>query len=327
MRAALLAIAAVGCGSPAPHQPLYAAGSEKDDGHGLLARASATLMTGDEAEPADLPARARRADPAWDLEGGAGTGDGFGGAAYGGSPYGNYSPPGWTYPSVNRAPHYTALPGLSGVIEGAVTWRGATPPTLVTACGTIEPLHVAGNHALAGALVYIERVTTGRVIGHEGGDRRPSTVGGVIVKHGCALLPALQIVTPLPAALSIHGDRTRTRLRITSPTGTDAVSDLEEAGRVALQVRPGVTHVEAEDGTLGAAWVFALDTPSYAMTDDAGRFRIEELAAGTYDVSFVLPPVPQLVAGKLSYAAPVVVHRSVTVTTAHPARLDVALGR
>ena len=35
----------------------------------------------------------------------------------------------------------------------------------------------------------------------------------------------------------------------------------------------------------------------------------------------------QVVAGKLSYRAPAIVHRSVTVGTAHPARLDVALGR
>ena len=325
MRAALLGIALVGCGSPTPRPTLYAAGSDKDDGHGLLARASATLLTSEGAEPSSFPARSRRTAYGGSTYGG----DAYGGsgAAYGGAHYGNYAPPAWTYPSVNRAPHYTSLAGLTGVVEGVVTWRGAPPARLATSCGAIEPLHVGTDHAIAGALVYIERITTGRTLAHEGGERRPSTVGGVIVKHGCAFVPAVQLVTPLPAALSIHGDATPTTLRITTATGTSSSIDLQEAGRVALQVRPGVTRVEADDGTLAAAWVVALETPSYAITDDAGRFRIEELAAGTYDVSFWLPPIPAVVDGKLGYGAPVISHRSITVTTALPAHLDVALGR
>ena len=41
-----------------------------------------------------------------------------------------------------------------------------------------------------------------------------------------------------------------------------------------------MTRVDSEDGKLGAAWVIGLDTPYYAITDDAGRFRIDELATG-----------------------------------------------
>jgi hypothetical protein len=327
MRAVLLGIALLGCGAPAPHPALYAAGSDKDDGHGLLARASSTLLTNDHdgVEPSPFPARSRRTAYGGDTYGGDAYGGG--GGAYGGAHYGNYAPPGWTYPSANRTPHYTSLAGLTGVVEGVVTWRGAPPAKLATSCGAIEPLHVGTDHAIAGALVYIERITTGRKLAHEGGERRPSTVGGVIAKHGCAFVPAVQLVTPVPAALSIHGDAARTTLRITTATGTSSSADLQEAGRVALQVRPGVTRVEADDGTLAAAWVVALETPSYAITDDAGRFRIEELAPGTYDVSFWLSPIPSVVDGKLRYGAPVIAHRSITVGPARPAHLDVALGR
>src|SRR5262249_34906634 len=102
--------------------------------------------------------------------------------------------------------------------------------------------------------------------------------------------------------------------------------ELQEAGRVVIQAQPGVTRIDADDGSLAAAWVVASDTPYYAITDDAGRFRIDELAAGTYDVTFWHPPLAALVDGKLVYWPPVIRHRTIKVDAAHAARLDVALG-
>jgi hypothetical protein len=85
--------------------------------------------------------------------------------------------------------------------------------------------------------------------------------------------------------------------------------------------------VEAADGTLAAAWVVASDAPYYAITDDAGRFRIDELAAGTYDLTFWHPPVARLVDGKLVYDPPAITHRSIRIDVARPAHLDVTLDR
>ena len=137
------------------------------------------------------------------------------------------------------------------------------------------------------------------------------------MKRGCALLPAIQIATPLPAALSINGDAKRARLRITPPAGAPKPAELQEGGRVSVQLVAGVTKVDADDGSLTAAWVLAIDTPYYAITDDRGRFRLDELAAGTYDVSI------WTAAG----GTPTLVHRTVTVAAGKPARLDVAIGR
>jgi hypothetical protein len=171
--------------------------------------------------------------------------------------------------------------------------------------------------------VTIEHVAIGRALPSFG---RPASVGGVVVKRGCALAPALQIVTPLPAALAIHGDRRASRLRVTRP-GDAQPLDLQPAGRVVVPAQPGVTRIEAEDGSLAAAWIVAQDTPYYAITDDAGRFRIDELAAGSYDVTLWRPALPAVAGGKLVYGAPVTVHRTVRVDAARPARLDVALER
>jgi hypothetical protein len=174
---------------------------------------------------------------------------------------------------------------------------------------------------VAGVLVYIEHVDVGRVLPTVG---RPATVGGVITKRGCALGPALQILSPLPADLSIHGDATEVKLRVTQPGGTRPF-ELQPAGRVVLAAPPGVTRVEADDDSLGPAWVVAANTPYYAITDERGRFRLDELAAGRYDVTFWQPPLVTTVHGKLVYGAPVVVHRSIQVDQGRPAHLDLAL--
>lgn len=315
MRAcAALVIAAAACSAP-QRSRMYPAGSDKDDGYGDLAQLSARLYLGNgsDASFARPPHHRRDGDPYG--------GDPYGGAVYGGDPGGTASNPtgGAPLPPV----HYTATTGLTGAIEGTITWRGAPPPPLPTPCGAIANPggRVAANRAVAGVLVYIEHVEVGRAlpaIGH------PATVGGIVTKRGCALGPPLQIVTPLPADLAIHGDASEVTLRVTQPGSTRSV-ELQPAGRVVLAAQPGVTRVEADDDSLGPAWVVAATTPYYALTDERGRFRIDELATGTYELTFWQPPLVARANGKLVYGPPVVVHRSVKVDPARPARIDLAL--
>jgi hypothetical protein len=320
------------CSTPA-RSPMYPAGSDKDDGYGDLAQKSARLLTGDGSDAPLPPYRGRRSRAGGDPYGG----DPYGGSAYGGDLYGgtlDTTAPGCrggrhctSAPPKPRTSRYNAITGLTGAIEGAVTWRGPLPAPVTTACGPIASsgVRISPSRTVGGVLIYIEHVDLGRTMPSYG---RPASVGGTITKRGCSLAPALQIVTPLPAGLAIHGDASETTLRVTAPAGAAAKAfELQPAGRVMLQAQAGTTRIEADDGSLGAAWIVAADTPYYAITDDAGRFRIDELAAGSYDVTVWRPPLPTVTNGKLGYGAPVVVHRSIRVDPVHPARLDVVLER
>jgi hypothetical protein len=230
--------------------------------------------------------------------------------------------PQWTYQTPNRVPHYSVNDGLAGAIEGTVTWHGPAPTKVLSPCGSIDnpTLRIGPNKGVRGVLVYIEKVKVGRSMPYYS---RPLGVGGMLAKRGCTLVPAAQIVAPLPAAVSIHGDAERANVRIGSGA-TAKIHELQEGGRVQIEVKAGITKIDGDNGKLGAAWVIGLETPYYAITDDAGRYRIDELAPGTYEVTFWQPPITSIDRdGTWVYGAPIVVRRSIKV--AKTAQLSVAL--
>jgi hypothetical protein len=334
MRAWIVAAALAGviaCG--AKRGQLSKAGDDRDEGGGELAQASLRLMLGEDESSAtgfDDPRVPRRYED-YTLQGaGAYGGDPYGGSAYGGATYAGWVVPQWRGVPRSSVPSYVVLDGLNAAIEGTVTWSGPPPRAVTSACGPLPhpTLRVASDRGAGGVLVYIEKVTVGRSTGGQGG--RVPTVGGTIAKRGCTLVPAAQILPTLPAGLSIHGDAQRARLRIARERGTTA-HDLQEAGLVQLEARPGITRVESEDGKLTPAWVVGVSTPYYAITDDGGRYRIDELAPGTYEVTFWQAPIVTVRAdGTFDHGPPIVVRRSVTVTAAHrppnrAAQLSVAL--
>lgn len=95
---------------------------------------------------------------------------------------------------------------------------------------------------------------------------------------------------------------------------TTATHDLQEGGFVQIEAKQGVTRIEAADRKVSPAWVIGIETPYYAITDDRGRYRIDELAPGTYEVTFWQAPVATLSpAGTWTYGPPIVVRRSVKV--------------
>jgi len=320
-----LLVVAASCGGAARESLSKKAGDDHDEGGGLIAQASTHLMTGRDSEAGFEDHRAARTSP---YGGDPYGGDPYGGGLYGGDPYGgasyaSWTIPQWTYQTPNRQPHYVVTPGLTGAIEGSIKWTGPVPPKLTTACGVLDNVHVGSDRGVRGVIAYIEKISIGRQTPYYG---RPASVGGLVAKRGCALAPAEQIVAPLPAAIAIHGDAQRTRVRITPATGNAKAFELQEGGLVQVEAKPGVTKVDGEDGRLAAAWVLGLETPYYAITDDAGEFRIDELAPGTYDVTFWLAPLATAGAdGVLAYGAPMIIHRSVRVDAARATPLSITL--
>ncbi|CAN5183438.1 hypothetical protein BH11MYX1_BH11MYX1_51310 [soil metagenome] len=301
-----------------------------DEGAGVIAQASVSLISSDRnaggGATAAKPSHVRRAGGGAmrrDAPFGGDPYGGFGGDPYGGTSYAHWTAPIFNYVNTIRPAHYAVTTtGLDSTIEGAVTWPGRLPPKLAGTCGAVAALAVGTNRGVRGAIVYIEHVTTGRAIG--GASR--AQIGGVIAKHGCMLGPTAQISVPLPNSVAIHGDGQRTRIRITPTGGAAKLYDLQEGGLVIAEVKPGVTKIDGEDGKLLASWVIGLETPYVAITDDEGRFRLEQLAPGTYDLTIWQPPIPTLAAdGTFAYGKPIVVHRSVLVGVNQAQQISVAL--
>ncbi len=324
----LASATALSCGGT-QRTPLSRAGDERDDGAGQLAQASLRLATpsSDEASDDDDFREDRRltttAYPMYggDLYGGTG----YGGTSYGGATYAGWIVPQWNYSPPIRLPKYSVIGGLRGSIEGTVTWAGAPPTRLTTPCGLIDnpTLRVGTNKSLRGAIVFIDKVAVGRAVPYYA---RPASVGGIVSKRGCTLVPAVQIVAPLPSALSIHGDEQPTRLELTTEKAAPTKHELQEGGLVQVEAKSGVTRIETEGHKVSPAWVLGLDTPYYAITDDTGHYRIDELAPGTYEVTFWQPPAATIGAnGAFTVGAPIIVKRTVTVG-AKPATLSIALG-
>lgn len=320
-----LAVIAASCSgrAPDPAKP----GDDHDEGAGFLAQASISFVGG-KGSGDDAPARSKRTR-VYNAYGGAMYGgDPYGAGAYGGDPYGGASyarwvPPTWNYANVIRPPHYAVTDvGLDATIEGTVTWPGKPPAKLKTACGPFSSVQLGANHGVRGAIVYIERITTGRGVGGVG----RAQVGGVIAKHGCTLGPTVQIAVPMPSSVAIHGDAQRTRVRITPPGAVGKLFELQEGGLVTAEIKPGVTKIDGEDGKLAASWILGLDTPYFSITDDTGRFRLEQLAPGTYDLTIWQAPLATInTDGTFAYGSPIVVHRSVHVDAKQTTKVSVAL--
>ncbi len=314
------------CHPPTPPLPKAGARGDRntaaDDGAGNLAHQSIQLLI-DTRDPEDPDApkhdvvsqRYGRLEPE----------DTVGGASYGGHTYSNWRPPVITT-NATRPPRYVIASELHGALEGTVSWGGPTPGKLTTACGVIDnpSVRVGANHALAGALVYIERVSVGRSTTQN--VNRPPQVGGVVIKRACALLPTAQIATPVPVQLAVDAD-TRARLVVTSGVTPARPFEVQDGGRALVTLATGVTRIDAADTSLVPAWVVVLETPYYALTDDSGHFRIDDLAPGTYDVTFWQAPLVTSAHGKLEYGAPYVVHRTMTAGATTPGTASVILGR
>lgn len=291
----VVAIGAIAC-RPSSRVTTPVVGTESDDGHGELARASSALRIGDEPSIGftNTPAR-------W--YGSLGSDDDMIDAADGsdGAITEDLSVPAQQlhFHHHLHGSRRIVQSGLPGAIEGTIAW--AAPPPRGPCSGPRT------------ALVFIDSYTAGR---------SPPPYGrsnpGVIAKRGCALMPVAQLVPSSPAVVTIHGDAAHASVQVTAPDASHASYAIEEAGVVQVELQPGVTRVDG-DG-LAPAWIVAVDTPYYTMTDDAGRFRLDELEPGTYDITIWAPPAT-------AAGAPVVAHRNIRVDGKSPTQVRVTLGR
>ncbi len=276
----------------APSTTLPPAGDERDEGAGVLARASVQVVLGEgsDEQPAESSRhrhRSHRDDNADD--------DDDDDDAYGGTSYANWHPTATAASTQQRAPRYTIVASdLDGSIDGVVTWTGALPHL---PCGA--GMRVGADRAVRGAAVYIERVTEGRAFPAYA---QTEQVGGTLTKRGCGLTPTVQVVAPAPAVLAIRGVADATHVRASGATVSEI--DLQAGGTATIELAPGVTKLDGSGG--GLAWAIGVETPYVAITDDDGHFRIDALPPAAYDVTIFAAPAAL-------NGAPIVTHRSVRV--------------
>jgi hypothetical protein len=324
---ALLTITLCACGSRTSGSSLPTAGGSNDDGAGQLAAASSQILIGgdDDGSGFEPEHRARYEYGAYGGYGGYGA---YGGGAYGGYLYGGYVPYGamMNQPPVAPNPYNGTGVTDGGAITGTVTWPH--PPTaaatLALSCGAVaNPTLAIGHGGAADTVVYLARVDRGRAFPVAA---RTIQVGGQVERRGCAFEPSVQVATPVPAALTvINADSGRIAIGVGAP-GKDAKLVLDEGATRTTPLVPGPLRIADDAGALIPAWVVGLSHPYYTLTDGEGRFRLDDVPPGAYElVAWHAPVVTGVKDGKVVVTAPAEVRRQVVVKALAPTTLAVEL--
>lgn len=292
--------------------PLAPAGSPRDDEHGVLAR----LSTGSRLERGQQTARARRPPPTENAEGSRG------GATYGGTRYANYrfdrSPRPHSAPLPYARRYVPFAPAEHGSIEGVVLWphppraperlRAArsTPADRAGSCAAAPPnqtLSVTGGGGVAGVVVYLEDVATGRMLLGRANASYPNPTkhmqtGGVLEWRGCRFHPQVQVVAPIGSVLSLTTADEPIRVSASRVDGRGRVAQWSVAlgargsAHEHLLEREGIYELRADAaGRSASAWVIVAPHPYYARTDEHGRFALDEIPPGSYTLVVWHEPV------------------------------------
>ena len=301
--AALATAMGFACGAAiTPEDKLPGAGSARDDGSGVLARASSEdallgLFEGGAAErPRSYGGRI------------------FGGGSYGGTRYGNYHFDRGTSEWRSRPPrqyqagYVGASAGPTGVLRGVVTWPKAPKPAPTLrlsrssaplanlACPdnlANDTLRIDKHKHVAGALVYLEGIYTGREgVLDRNNYNSALQLGGTLRMRECQFLPHVQVVAPLGSHLHlINSDRDQRSWETREDRGpglTLAVGGL--ATRKLAMATAG--FMEIRDERIPAnAWVVVAGHPYYTITDENGAFQLYDVPPGTYTLVVWHEPV------------------------------------
>jgi hypothetical protein len=336
------------CGEMAARRtatPLPPAGSARDDGSGWLARMSSHPVLGG---PTGGDRRATAGAYGGASYGGQSYGGtSYGGASYGGTRYGNYrfqyAGPNPEPPAPYRAGYVGGPVVNGGAIEGSIVW-----PEAPRAPARISPrrphcpadigngtLAIGPGHVVANAVVYLEDITRGRLMLGRTWPYPPPRlhqVGGALEWRDCQLRPHLQVAAPIGATVSASSAD-----QAVSLSGTRVEGDKREplfalslgapgAGREIQLARDGFVEVRPEVGS-GGGWIVVAPHPYYVVSDERGRFVLDEVPAGTYTLVVWHEPVVTGVraGGELVVTPPTLVRRRITIKPGQRQRVVIRL--
>lgn len=327
------AVVIAGCLGPRGDVPLPAAGAHDDDGAGQLARASVQIRLDETTADLDAElvrtraaaaryyARGSRAS-AWGGSAYAGFDPTLGGSVYGLDSSGGGMMYGFAFGRSGFGIGGPAMPaytdGGDAAIVGAVTWRGDRGVPWPAGCAGARVARAGG--AVAGAVVFLANAPRR---GERYDEDRWSSGRGAISADACALWPAAQVVGPTPGVVDLENG------------GPDALRFGLGGGALDLALEPGarwrvpmteaqIVRVDAD--RRGPAWVLGQPHDYHTVTDELGRFSLDEVPAGTYELVVWYPPLVRALDGERPvWTEPTTVRRRVTVGATGTVRAAFAL--
>lgn len=188
----------------------------------------------------------------------------------------------------------TTLPGTSwsgGMVTGVVTYQGAVPPakrrpiTVDTqVCGqeaVSEEFLVGKRGALKNAIVFIE----GPVVG--GRLPTPPDGGFTVDQKKCRFEPHV-VVVPVGVPLKVmNSDPVLHNFHTTSRTNPP--QNKAQPSSVPMMTlpfdHPEIFKVTCDVHGWMSLWVAVVNNPYYVVTGEDGRYRLEDIPAGDYNIA------------------------------------------
>jgi hypothetical protein len=185
--------------------------------------------------------------------------------------------------------HVVALP-IIGKVTGSVVFQGATPadsiihPTVdADVCGStlVDPTVLHRGPNLAGAVVWLSGVTAGKHL--------PYTRRFDIVTQGCKFVPRVQAAI-VGGTLDVRStDATTHRTTFARDGKTIAVIGETEEGQVVPNAtvlgEAGLVQVGCTPHPWSKGWIAVFDQPYYTTSDADGKFAIDSVPPGRYEVT------------------------------------------
>lgn len=206
-----------------------------------------------------------------------------------------------------------------GTISGTVRFVGTVPPARsihvtddAEICGQsreVQTVKVGSGGGLADAVISLMDVTRGVAL------KQPPTPPA-LDQRGCRFLPHV-ILAPVGAPVNILNNDPLTHNVRTAAFDNRPVNRAQpkELRQIAIEFRaPEKVKVKCDIHDWMSAWVVVIDHPYHAVSDEAGRFVIENVPAGTYELEIWHETLGASM-------------RSVTVVQGEATNLTVDLGR
>ncbi len=189
-----------------------------------------------------------------------------------------------------REPVAVSPSGVGGVLRGQVVFEGQPPAPAkllvvkdAAICGKIdhvdERLRVGKNGGIKNAVVYLADAPGGKSLAELGSEF-------ILDQRVCAYQPHV-LIAPVNAPIQILNNDGILHNIHTFSAKNPPLNLAQPAFKKKMEIAFGIPEaipVKCDVHGWMGAWIFVVDHPYYAATDDEGRFVLTDIPPGTYTV-------------------------------------------